>query len=126
MIQEVFNDTDIELLSVRIGDDIMSFNNNSIFTITTFCYCKNDDTPVSNLRTPGFYHNFDEAETDVMNNACDIWEYTYNYAVIEELKPGVYPQCVNRHFYKFNLETKKYESILTPKGLEHITGFSIG
>ena len=104
----------------------MPINNSSIFTITTFCYDPNDDMPFSNLRTPGFYHNFDEAEADVVNNACDIWEYTYDHVVIEELKPGIYPQCINRHFYKFNLKTRKYELIPTSEELSCATGFSIG
>ena len=75
---------------------------------------------------PGFYHNFEEAEQDVLNNACDIWEYTYNYAVIEKMDPGIYPINNERHFYKFNLETKKYEWINEPKKLNHIVNFSIG
>lgn len=74
----------------------MQMNDSSIFTITTFCYDPDGDMPVSHLRTPGFYHNFDEAEMDVINNACDIWEYTYNYVVIEELKPGIYQRRVGR------------------------------
>lgn len=115
-----------KLSYVRIGDDLMQMNDSSIFTITTFCYDPASDMPVSNLRTPGFYHNFDEAEIDVINNACDIWEYTYNYVVIEELKPGIYPQCVDRHFYKFNFETKKYDRIPTPEQLNCVTGFSVG
>ena len=45
---------------------------------------------------------------------------------LEELKPGIYPQCIDRHFYKFNFETKKYDRIHTPEQLSHVISFSIG
>ena len=101
-------------------------NDKPIFTVTTFCYNPDLDRPISNVRTPGFYHEFDYAEADLINNCGDIWEYSYDYALIEEVKPGLYQACTNRHFFKFNISTKKYEQIPTPAGLKNVINFSIG
>lgn len=68
----------------------------------------------------GFYHDFDDAVESVMENACDINEHCYNYAVVEEILPGLYSYPRPRWFYKFNREKNEYEPIEEPKFMNHI------
>lgn len=103
-----------------------------IYTITTLeklepsdnFYCEHGDT-----RCVGFYHDKESAERSVEENCCDIWEYLYDYVVIEATPPGVYGTSSSgceRWFYKFNQETERYEPIEEPECVKHIYGFGIG
>lgn len=68
----------------------------------------------------GFYHDFNDAVESVIENACDINEHCYNYAVVEEILPGLYSYPRPRWFYKFNREKNEYEPIEEPKFMNHI------
>ena len=74
----------------------------------------------------GFYNNFIDADIVVRNNITDLWEYTYDYIVIEEYEMGISNVTLERWFYKFNKETKKYEPMDEPEALKHYSGFAIG
>lgn len=39
---------------------------------------------------------------------CDIFEYCYEYAVIEELEPYLYPKRKNVWWYKWDNEKEQY------------------
>lgn len=103
-----------------------------IYTITTIerlefdenYYCKHGD-----IRCVGFYYDKESAEEAVKENCCDIWEYLYDYAVIEQTPPGVYGTSSSgyeRWFYKFNQEIKRYEPITEPECVTHIYALGIG
>lgn len=80
-------------------------------------------------RCVGYFETFDEADESVLNNNCDIWETIYDYCVVEKIKSGIYQYSFNekdRLFYKFNMKTRKYDPINTPKEFEGIVGLSIG
>lgn len=86
-----------------------------------------DKYGITGLRTVGYFETFEEAETRVMNNVCDLYECGYwPYAIIENIKPGLYQICEKPIFYKFNDETKKFEKIEFPEDLQHFRGFTIG
>lgn len=70
-------------------------------------------------RCPGFYHSMDEAEADVTENHCDIFECSFRYAVIHEVRPGVYPHYEQRKFYHYDTETDRYTPIEEPEFLSH-------
>lgn len=104
-------------------------NDKSIFLIGTFQKIDNLDLGWLDLgaeRTPGFYHDFEDAESAVINNCCDIWEYLYNYAVIHEVKPGLYPHYEMRKFYKYNIDIGKYEPIEESEEFKHYSICGIG
>lgn len=77
---------------------------------------------------PGWYAKKEDAVTAVENNACDINETCYDYAIIEEIKEGLYgmPLTNHRWFYRFNHNNGKYEPIHEPECLKHFCGFAMG
>ena len=77
-------------------------------------------------RCVGFYDTKEAAMNTVIDNICDIWETVYHYAVVEEFGLGLYPDCKERHFFKFNIKTKKYDEIEEPKFVKNIDNFGIG
>ena len=93
-----------------------------IYLITTFSKLEPDERWGYNLgytRSVGFRHTFESAREVVETNMCDIWEYSYDYACIEELDPCLYPYAENRWFYKYNKEKGGYEAIDEPTILKH-------
>ena len=104
-----------------------------IYTISTFEKVnKNGQFPeYGDIRTPIFVPTFEEAENIVVNNHCDLFEYLYMYAVIEQLTDCFYPttdDTYKRWYYKYNLDIGKYEPIdrseVEVSGLQQI--WSIG
>lgn len=99
-----------------------------IYLITVFDKCEPDarwDYDLGCTRSVGWRPTFEMAEDTVKNNVCDIWEYCYDYACIEELDYGLYPFAEERWFYKFNRDTGHYEEIDEPvilKGRGNIGG----
>lgn len=77
-------------------------------------------------RVVGWYSNYKDAYEDVANNACDIWEAYYQYALLEELEEGLYCPVQNRWWFKYNQEKDGYEEISEPEFCENYTGFTIG
>ena len=66
---------------------------------------------IGSSRTVGYFKNKDDAINSVLDNCCDIFEYTYNYAVVEWIEPGLYNQATLHWFFKWNTKTKQYEPI---------------
>ena len=77
-------------------------------------------------RIVAFYHEKENAIKSVKANNCDMWETCYDYAIVEQVSPGMYPITANRWVFKFNTETKTYEKIKEPEILKHISGITIG
>ena len=77
--------------------------------------------PYKYLRSVGWFPTFEEANEAVVSNMCDIWEYSYDYAIIEETPPGYYRSAplsntdVEKgtviHWYKYNESTEQYEKL---------------
>ena len=108
-----------------------------IYTVTTFTKIEMTDLGLPDTgssRIPCFYHTLKDAKFTVENNVCDIWEYCYDYAVIEEVDIGCYPYCRKRWFYKWELDESqickpykgRYIPIDTPEELKDIFNFAIG
>ena len=71
-------------------------------------------TQVPNIgasRTVGYYINKGDAIQYVIENNCDIYEYSYRYAVIEKIPEGLYNVALERIFFEWNEETKEYKMI---------------
>ncbi len=66
---------------------------------------------IGGSRTFGYYETEDDAIKAVLGNYCDIFEYMYDYVVVEHIKLGLYNQATNRWFFKWNDTLKKYEAI---------------
>lgn len=86
-----------------------------ITTITTFI---DKNTPFTSeeykkysTRCVGYYKDVENARYVVHNNAGDIWETIYRYAIIEEVAEGLYPSLLSREWFEYNVEKNKYEPI---------------
>ena len=62
----------------------------------------------------GFFHEKENAIEAVKFNACDINETCYDYAIVEEVKPGLYSWPHNRWFFKYDRDIDEYIQIDTP------------
>ena len=77
----------------------------------------------------GFLHDKEDALESVKANACDMYEACFDYAIVEEIHPGIYAMDSNRWYFKFNRETRKYVQIEEPeilKSKNHPWGHMIG
>ena len=70
----------------------------------------------------GFRHELEDAKETVKENMCDIWETMFNYALIEKVEPCLYPDCLERWFFRYNRETGKYEEIEEPDWIKNFAG----
>lgn len=77
-------------------------------------------------RTVGYYETWEDAEQCVLTNNCDIFEYCYHFALVEEIGPGLYNTSTRRQFYRWNDEIKTYEKIDEPSFCKHYINFAIG
>ena len=95
----------------------------TIFLITVFGACsprKDKYSPyLGSRRSVGFRPTFEMAEEVVKTNMCDIWEYCYDYACIEEIGCELYPEFKKRWYYKYNDNTGGYEEIEEPECLKY-------
>jgi hypothetical protein len=88
-----------------------------IYLITVFDKCEPDARWGYNLgatRSVGFRWTLEDAMETVEMNMCDIWEYCYDYACIEELNCALYPYAEERWFYEFDRGTGRYHEIDEP------------
>ena len=59
----------------------------------------------------GTIEGYNRANEIIVNNVCDIWEYTYDYAGIVAKAYGLYSYPIFKEVYKFNHDTEMYELI---------------
>jgi hypothetical protein len=62
----------------------------------------------------------------VRNNVTDLWEYTYDYAVIEEYREGISGYTWRRWFFKYNQSIDEYQPIDEPTECTHYASFALG
>ena len=79
---------------------------------------------IGNTRTVGFVETLEEAGQLLMDNVYDLWETIYQYAVIEEIHPGIYPIPEDRCFFRFDTDTKRYIPIEEPDVLKSVALFA--
>ena len=89
------------------------------------------DSRDEDRRCVGYFETFEEAEKAVLENACDIWETCYNYAVIENIKPGLYQYDFHPTWYKWHKLANGYmkceqPSFVTKHGSIGTIGYAIG
>lgn len=103
-----------------------------IYTVTTLYIqspgrCLNVELPdrIARSRLVAWFPKPGRAREVVMGNEGDIYECGhYNYCVIEEVQPGLYPH-VDREFW-FQWRDKGYVQISKPKWLKNSINFGIG
>ena len=82
-----------------------------------------DDT----TRGVGYYSTFEKAQRAVLNNACDIWETCYDYAVIENIEEGLYQWDTDAKWYQWDDINEEYKPMEgKPEQYKKMVGFAIG
>lgn len=82
-----------------------------ITTFTQYIITERGVPDIGSSHTVGYYTNKKDAIDTVLENCCDIFEFTYTYAVVEHIEPGIYTPAVERWFFKWNDETNQYDPI---------------
>jgi len=85
-------------------------------------------------RTWGWFSKFEDAEDVVLNNITDIFEYSYNYACIEEVVEGMGLENIVKQWYHAIYDVDKinegpYPEVVKcdpPKWADGIVNFSMG
>ncbi len=77
------------------------------------------DRVIKDRRTVGYVSKIEDAKYALENNVFDIYEFFYNYAVIENIKEGIYQYDEKPLWYKWNKEKGGYEPCETPAGFVH-------
>lgn len=101
---------------------------NSYYFITMFSAdcSENGFINFNKSRCWGFYQSKETAIKAVKHNWTDMWETIYDYAVVEEFYEGISAIGEYRQFFKYNIETGRYDEIKTPECFEHYISFGIG
>lgn len=84
------------------------------------------DYDIGDCRTVGYFDNYNNAALRLHNNACDLYEDIYDYAIIEEVEQGLYPNVKSRKFFKYDKEQDGFFEIEEPEQLKQFCNFSIG
>lgn len=69
-----------------------------IYIVTTLVV--REDGSRKSRRAWGWHPTFDDAKYAVTHNDADIFENDYNYAVIEEVRPGTITLCEKRWWFQ--------------------------
>ena len=78
------------------------------------------------VRTFGYYARKEWAVDDLHNNALDIRECLYNYAVIEYIPEGLYQAASERIFFKWDDERKGFFEIDETAMQDNFGNYAIG
>ena len=78
-------------------------------------------------RIIGYYEDFEYAKEMVEESLFDLYEDCYEYAVIEDVEPGLYASTHSTPiFFKWDSESKRYKQIDRPKETLPFCSFTIG
>lgn len=95
-----------------------------LFTLTTLAASDR----YGGTRCVAVYDNFKFAQRCVLKNCGDIWETTYDLAVIEVIHANsLYGGFTNeQYWYRWNRRKKGYEPIERPDRYKQTVGFGVG
>ena len=77
-------------------------------------------------RTWGYYSDYDTALQALHENWTDMWEYVYDYAVLEETGEGICPIPKSIQWFKYDNERDGYFEIEMPNGESDLVSFVLG
>ena len=100
-----------------------------MFFITCFSRCEKESLGWLNMgasRVFGYYETFEDAETSLNRNSCDMFEYLYTFAVVEKIGPGIHAEAEERWFFKWDEEKKGFFRIEEPEEFKHYCNIALG
>ena len=103
-------------------------NEKTYWFITVFTRFDNE-YGIKGARTWGFYSNKEDAINVLEHNTTDLWEYCYDYAVLEAYQEGIsgYDFEEGRQFFKYDQFKKGYFPLdKEPEEVKHYVSFAIG
>lgn len=77
-------------------------------------------------RVFGFKETFEQAECALNENTCDMFEFLYEYAVVEQMSPAIHPDVEGRWFFKWDNEKQGFFRIDEPKEFLHYCNIALG
>ena len=98
----------------------------NIFTVTVIDIAF-DNTRTDDKRCLGFFHAYIGAKNSIEKNIGEMHECKYDYAVIEEVKEGIWQQTLSETWYSWNYEDEKWAQCKKPlKYREFMTTCNFG
>ena len=78
-------------------------------------------------RTWGFYTKREDAVRALHKNYTDMWEFLYEYALIEKFDEGISNYVWgSRQWFKWDAEREGYFEIDEPECVKHLNSFALG
>lgn len=80
------------------------------------------------MRTFGFFYDLKKTREALEENAGDMHEYLYSFAIIEKMYPGIHPMCIEeeeKEWYRYDFETDGF--IINPEMMTNeVCNFALG
>jgi len=103
----------------------MSTMNVSCWFITAIAV--EDDSPQSrDSRCFGFYAEYADAMSAVMQNRCDMRECLYDYLVMEEIGEGIHPEVKKEIWFKWMEERRGWYHCVKPSEFVGVVNWALG
>lgn len=77
-------------------------------------------------RTFGYYKELKDAKEALNNNSCDMHEYLYKYAIVEEIGEGIHYFAENRWFFEYDDKKGGFFEIEEPAITKNTCNFALG
>ena len=98
-------------------------DNMRIYTVTTLEELNGE---IIDTRCIGFWPSMEEACDAIKRNAGDMYENSYNWAIVECFGPGTYPHSSFEIWFNWSCKDRKYLLSAKPKIFERLVNFGIG
>lgn len=90
-------------------------------------YIKTNTAPdIGELRAIGYYPHKEMAIEDVLENAIDMNEGMYKYAVIEFIPCGLYQPATEKIFFEWDDQSRHYLEVDSENFLDDFGNYAIG
>jgi len=77
-------------------------------------------------RVVGFFSDVSKAKSCLIEQSENLFEYYYEYAVIEVLEEGLYPNVVFQEWFIYDKTIEKYIPCKEPEDFKNTINISIG
>ena len=96
-----------------------------MYFITCFCVdeSKNECT---DSRTFGYFADYNECQTALRENWCDMHEFYYTYAVVEKISEGIHSHAKQIAWFCWDEERKGFYEREKPEWAEGWYNFALG